>query len=139
MRERERFRAFDSPAGLMGRYGMSRSESHRSYHGAATGTTQLLLARVPHEKPHGPMTIIRKMLEATTNVIKSRAFKSIVPLITHMHAWAERADAGNSCHAQPPTHLNGPGVSTKSKTKQAAIKLSVFVQLIASSTSQVYM
>ena len=41
------------------------------------------------------MTVIQKMLEAT-NVIKSRALKNIpvVPLIAHMHAWAERADAG---------------------------------------------
>ena len=39
------------------------------------------------------MTIIKKMLEATTSVIKSRALKDTVPLIAHMHAWAERADA----------------------------------------------
>ena len=39
-----------------------------------------------------------------------------------MHAWAERADAGNPCHAQPPAHLNGQhlGTCTKPKTKQAA-------------------
>ena len=37
------------------------------------------------------MAIIKKLLEATTNIIKSRALKNIAPLITHMHAWAERA------------------------------------------------
>ena len=31
------------------------------------------------------MTIIKKMLEAETNVTKSRALKNIVPLIAHMH------------------------------------------------------
>ena len=48
------------------------------------------------------MAIIKKLLEATTNVIKSWTLKNIVPLITHMphDAWAERADAGNPCHAQ---------------------------------------
>ena len=41
------------------------------------------------------MTITKKMLEATTNVIKSMALETIVPLIAHMHARAEWADAGN--------------------------------------------
>ena len=83
----------------------------------------VLLARVPHEKTQGPMTIIKKMLEDTTNVIKSRALKNIVPLIAHMHGWAERADAGNpchKCHAQPPANLNGQCVSTEPKIEQAA-------------------
>ena len=40
----------------------------------------VLLARVPHVKTHGPMTIIKKMLEATANVIKSRALKNTVPV-----------------------------------------------------------
>ena len=57
------------------------------------------------------MTVIKKMLEATTNFIKSRALKNIVPVIAHMHAWAGE---GNPCHAQPPTHLNGQSLSTKS-------------------------
>ena len=48
--------------------------------------SNVLLARVPHETTHGPMAIIKKMLEAMTNVIKSRALKNIVPLIAHMHA-----------------------------------------------------
>ena len=53
----------------------------------------ILLAWMSHKKMHGPMTtgIIKKMLKAT-NVIKSEVLKTIVPLITHMHAWAERAD-----------------------------------------------
>ena len=63
------------------------------------------------------MTIIKKMLEAMANVIKSRALKTIVPLIAHMHALAEMADAGL---AQPPAHLNGQFVGTKPTTKQAA-------------------
>ena len=46
----------------------------------------VLLAQVPHEKTHGPMTIIKNMLEATTNVIKSRALENIVLLITHLQA-----------------------------------------------------
>ena len=49
------------------------------------------------------MTIIKKTLEAETNVITSRALKITVlsvPLIAHMHAWAERADAGIPCHAR---------------------------------------
>ena len=82
--------------------------------------SNVLLAWVPHKKTHGPMAIIKKMLEATMNVIKSRALKNIVPLITHMHAWAERADAGNPCHAQPPAHLNGQRVSTKPEMKTSA-------------------
>ena len=32
------------------------------------------------------MTIIKKMLKAKTNVIKSRHLKNVVPLIAHMHA-----------------------------------------------------
>ena len=66
--------------------------------------SNVLLARVPHDKTHGPMTIIKKMLAATTNVINFNdcqqlealpgALKNIVPFIAHMHAWAERADAG---------------------------------------------
>ena len=82
--------------------------------------SNVLLTRVPHAKTHGPMAIIKKLLEATTNVIKSRALKNIVPLITHMHARAERADAGNPRHAQPPAHLNGQRIRTKPETKQAA-------------------
>ena len=66
------------------------------------------------------MPIIKKFLEAETNVMKSRALKSIVPLIAHMHAWAKGANAGDPCHAQPPAHLNGQRVSTKPETKQAA-------------------
>ena len=31
------------------------------------------------------------------------ALKTLMPLITHMHAWA---DACNLCHAQPPAHLS---------------------------------
>ena len=31
------------------------------------------------------------MLEARTNVTNSQAVKNIVPLITRMHAWEERA------------------------------------------------
>ena len=58
--------------------------------------------------------------KATTKIMKSRALKNIVPLITHMHAWAERADAGNPGHSQPPAHLNGQRVCTKPETKQAA-------------------
>ena len=68
--------------------------------------SNVLLTRVPHEKTHGSMAIIKEMLEATTDVIKSRALKKIVPLIFYMHARAERADAGNPCHAQPPANLN---------------------------------
>ena len=64
------------------------------------------------------MTIINKMLEAMTNVIKSKALK-VVPLITHMHAWAERAETGSPCHAQPPAHLNGQGVSTRPNQSKA--------------------
>ena len=45
----------------------------------------VLLIRVPHEKTHGPMTIIKKMLEAETYVMQSRALKNIVHLIAHMH------------------------------------------------------
>ena len=82
--------------------------------------SNVLLTRVPHEKTHGPMAIIKKMLEATVNVIKSRALKNIVPLLTHMHAWAERSGAGNPCHAQSPAHFNGQRVCTKLETKQAA-------------------
>ena len=52
------------------------------------------------------MTIIEKMLETETYVIKNRALKKIVPLIAHMHAWAEGANSGNPCPAQPPAHLN---------------------------------
>ena len=59
------------------------------------------LAWVPREKKHSPMTIIKKGLEATTNVIKSRALKNIVPLITHMHAWAERKEAATSMKHHP--------------------------------------
>ena len=58
----------------------------------------VLLAWVPHEKSHGPVTIIEKMLETTTNVLKSRVLKKLVPLITHMHAWAKMADARTPCH-----------------------------------------
>ena len=78
--------------------------------------SNVLLARVPHEKTHGPMTIIKKMLEATTNVIKTWALKNIVPLIAHMHAWA---DAENPCHAQPLAHLKGQSVSPKQESEQA--------------------
>ena len=104
----------------MERNGMFMSESHQSYPGAAQAGSNVLLTWVPPEKTHGPMAIVKKMLEATTNVTKSRALKTIVPLITHMHAWAERADAGNPCHAQTPAHLNGRCVCTKPETKQAA-------------------
>ena len=55
--------------------------------------SNVLLTWVLHEKTHGPMAIVKNMLEATTNVTKSEALKNIVPLITHMHAWAERAYA----------------------------------------------
>ena len=51
------------------------------------------------------MTIIKKMLEATANVIKSRALKYIVPLITHMHAWAERADATHAMYSLLPISM----------------------------------
>ena len=34
--------------------------------------SNVLLTRVPHGKTHGPMVIIKKMLEATTNVIKKQ-------------------------------------------------------------------
>ena len=81
--------------------------------------SKVLLTRVPHVKTHGPMATVKEMLKATTNVIKSRALKNIVPLITYMHARAERADAGNPCHAQPPAHPNGQRVCTKLETKQA--------------------
>ena len=67
----------------------------------------VLLTWVPHEKKHDPMTIIKKMLVAETNVMQSRALINIVPLIAHMHAWAKGANAGNLCHAQPPAHLCG--------------------------------
>ena len=62
------------------------------------------------------MAIINKMLKATTNLIKSKALKNIVPLITHMHAWAERADAGNLCAmcTRWATHMH------QAKTKQVA-------------------
>ena len=38
------------------------------------------------------MTVTKKLLEAMTNIIKSRACNNTVPLITNMHAWAERAN-----------------------------------------------
>ena len=63
----------------MGRNEMFMSEFHQSHQKAATAGSNILLAWVPHEKRlkrHGPMAIIKKMLEAmvaTTNVIKSRA------------------------------------------------------------------
>ena len=48
--------------------------------------SNVLLTWVPHEKTHAMAPwLSSKMLEATTNVTKSRALKSIVPLITHMH------------------------------------------------------
>ena len=82
--------------------------------------SNVLLTRVPHEETHGPTSIIKEMLETTTNAIKSRALKNIVPLFAHMHAWAERADVGNPCHAQPPVHLNGQCGSIKPKTEPTA-------------------
>ena len=61
------------------------------------------------------------MLEATMNFIKSRALRTMVPLISHMHAWAEGADVLNPCHAQPSARLNEQSVSTKPKTSGACI------------------
>ena len=52
------------------------------------------------------MTVIKQMLEATTNAVKSQELNMTVPRITHTHAWAERADVRKPCHAQPPAHLN---------------------------------
>ena len=52
--------------------------------------SNILLAGVPHEKTHGPMTVIKKILEATMAVSKGWALKDIVLLITHMHARAKR-------------------------------------------------
>ena len=54
-----------------------------------------LLVWVPHETKHGRMVLIKKMLTAMANVIKSRVLINTVPLITHRHAWAGRADARN--------------------------------------------
>ena len=79
--------------------------------------SNILLAGVPHEKTHGPMTVIKNRLEATTDVSKSWALKNIVPLTTLMHA---RANSRNPGHVQPPAHLNWQNMSTKPKTKQAA-------------------
>ena len=45
------------------------------------------------------MIVIKTMLETTTNVIKSKALRIIVPLIAHTHAWVERTDSGNPRHA----------------------------------------
>ena len=81
--------------------------------------SNILLAGVPHEKTHGPTTVIKNRLEATTDVSKSWAF-NIVPLFTHMHARAKRANSRNPGHVQPPAHLNRQNMSTKPKTKQAA-------------------
>ena len=87
--------------------------------------SNVLLTRVPHEKMHSSTAIIKEMLEATTNVIKGRALKNIVPLITHMHARAKRADAGNPCHAQPPTHLDGQRICTQPKRNKRRMHLSL--------------
>ena len=43
-----------------------------------------------------------------------------MPLIAYMHAWAQRANAGNTSHTQAPAHLNWQTVGTKPKPKQTA-------------------
>ena len=75
---------------------------------------------VRHGWTHAPMTLMKKMLQATKNSIKSRALESILSLIIQMHAWAETANARNSCHAQPAAHPDGQSLSTKPKTQQVA-------------------
>ena len=44
------------------------------------------------------MTVIKEPGMLHANVIKSRAFKNIMPLIAYMHARAQRANAGNTSH-----------------------------------------
>ena len=46
------------------------------------GQGKFLLAWVPFEQTHTPMTTIEKMLEATTAVIKSRALKHMYRPLT---------------------------------------------------------
>ena len=77
----------------------------------------ILVVYMPDKWTHGPISIIKEMLEAMTNITKLGHSKTIVPLIIHMHAWEETADAYtcNTCHAQPPAHLNGQCVSTNFK------------------------
>ena len=88
----------------MGRNGIFMSEPHQSHKGAATSQKQRPSDTDAAWKTHGPMTIIKKMLEAKTNVTKSRALKNIVPLIAHMHAWKEGPNAGNplDCRIHQP-------------------------------------
>ena len=70
--------------------------------------SNVLLTRVPHERTHDPVTIIKKMLEATMIDIKSRALKNTVPPIAHMHAWAEKADADDLVHQGRPCAASCP-------------------------------
>ena len=90
-------------------------ESHQSIkeqYCSGVGATQKDACQMPQDCHN-------MLLEARTNVIKSQALKNIVPLITHMYAWAERAAKRHLCYAQPPAHLNGRAV------KQAENKSSV--------------
>ena len=57
--------------------------------------SNVLLTWGPSEKTHGPMAIVKKMLEAMTNVTKSRALKNIVPLITHRGACLGKKQAAH--------------------------------------------
>ena len=50
-----------------------------------------------NERIEVPMIIIQKMLKARTNVMRSRTFANLVPLITHMQARAVKSDSRSLC------------------------------------------
>ena len=50
-----------------------------------------------NERIEIPMIIIQKMLKARTNVMRSRTFANLVPLITHMQARAVKSDSRSLC------------------------------------------
>ena len=66
------------------------------------------------------MAVIEKAGMAATNFPKRGAVKNIMPLIVYMHAWAQRANAGNTSHTQAPAHLNRQTVGIKPKANQPA-------------------
>ena len=72
-REREKRTPSTQSAGLMGRNECLCQSLINPIKELQQAGSNVLLARVPHKNTHGPMTIINKMLEAMTNVIKSRA------------------------------------------------------------------